>query len=127
MSNFEEVEAEFQKLNNAGPLVKSLTLGILKRDKERVEYCKKIIEGMDHCTVIAVIEDEYAIIQNFRPVSTNGVEYPYTSAYFKEGKWHQTYNFSDKVEDAILCAIGHKFEGNNSRFHTYAYRMLAKE
>ena len=68
---------------------------------------------------ITIITDEIAIVE----VTDKGNLYGYF--YIVNGQASSEYS-TDK-ENAILNAIGKKYDGNNSQFSYYACKMLGKE
>ena len=119
-----------EDFNDLTSTAKHIILGQATARQEQIAENNKILsafydEGRG-LSVVAKIGD-YAILEAFgRHVSEDkkGLKYSYTSAYLKDGKWHPTRNFFDKIEGALLCALGFKEEGHNSKYHQYAYNML---
>lgn len=48
----------------------------------------------------------------------------FTGAILRDGEWHRTSHYSASADAAMLETLGHKYGGGNSRFGTFAARML---
>lgn len=48
----------------------------------------------------------------------------FTGAILRDGVWHRTSHYSASADAAMLETLGHKYGGGNSRFGTFAARML---
>ena len=119
-----------EDFNDLTQTAKYIILGQATAHQEQIAENNKILSAFHDegrgLFVIAKFGD-YAVLEAFgRHVSVDkgGLKYPYTSAYFNDEKWHPTHHFFDKIEGALLCALGFKEEGHNSKYHQYAYNML---
>ena len=129
-SKEKDMSHRIDEFNELPDVAKNMLLGFADARQEQIAENNKILSAFHDegrgLFVIAKFGD-YAVLEAFgRHVSVDkgGLKYPYTSAYFKDEKWHPTHHFFDKIEGALLCALGFKEEGHNSKYHHYAYNML---
>lgn len=127
MGTLTEQAKTFDELS---PLVKIRAVGSYEREKERNAADKVIIEASNISNVeelIHVSEDIKIFKVRVKPKELHlyhNNEYYYQGFIRGKGKVNE---ISYDIEHAILITLGHKYEGGNSRFASYALRMLKGE
>lgn len=129
MSEFKGLlDEQIEQFNSLPNFVKGRILAQAEQTKklqERNVEILSIFSQQGKGQYIEAIVGDYAIVVDYKPINFDGIDYPYSYAFFDEEKWRKGHSVYTTIEKALLGAIGHKAEGANSRFEQYASRMLS--
>lgn len=117
--NNEDVEKRMAAYANGNLLQKRLLLGLI--DQARIEQSKKdkLTEKTDKAFVEIMFDEGNAIIKYY---SDSRKEYPFS--FILNDKVSST--LYETLDLALLGYLGEKYEGRNSRFADYAWKLLKK-
>lgn len=117
-----------QEIDSYSKLIKVRMLAVyknyIKEQQENNEIYEALYNDGKQHTLVAVFED-YAIFKTDIGYHNHDKVY-YTPVIKINNKWKDTSIICSTIEEAILTAIGCKYEGQNSRYAYYAYNMIQK-
>lgn len=115
--NNEDIEKRMAAYANGNLMQKRLLLGLI--DRARIEQSKKdkLTEKIDKAFVEIMFDEENAIIKYY---SESKKEYPFS--FILNNRASNT--LYKTLDLALLGYLGGKYEGEDSRFADYAWKLL---
>lgn len=115
-------EQRIEEFNNMNKYQKLFAFGVIERKKEHEDKLKPIYEyfnkGNDRVQEIYWISDEFQIAEVSMKRTSHDILYVAFVKYQTTNKWART------IDEALIMALAHKHDGDNSAAPEYISRML---